>query len=223
MPELTRTAMWTTALVIVVVALWWPATAGLTGADLVKARLDTLKVGVEHRVSAAGGVVALYLVWRRQHSTEAALSPQERTVDDARADAIERRITELCLNAGTGSPSCTPRRTPVTRTVPTSLSKRPSHCGARSSPRTPRSGVRTRAGVTSPAPRGSSALRLDDRSGQRDRGPVHVRDPGEDLRFVPAAAFVECEIPTAAASTSATGLISTARGGTPSTAACSSK
>ncbi|MFI7122645.1 pentapeptide repeat-containing protein [Amycolatopsis sp. NPDC049868] len=104
LPELTRSAMWITALVIAVltaaavVALWWPATAGLIGADLVKARLDALKIGLSIGVGS-GGVVALYLAWRRQHSTEAALSQQERTADDARADAVERRITELYLKA----------------------------------------------------------------------------------------------------------------------------
>ncbi|OLZ43161.1 hypothetical protein BS329_40190 [Amycolatopsis coloradensis] len=99
-----------------VIALWWPATAGLTGADLVKARLDALKIGLSIGVGG-GGVVALYLAWRRQHSTEADLDNRERTLahqqavaataqahqervaDDARADAIERRITELYLKA----------------------------------------------------------------------------------------------------------------------------
>lgn len=96
--------MWSTALAIavltaaVVVALWWPATAGLNGPDLVKARLDALKVGLSVGVGS-GGVVALYLAWRRQHSTEVALSQQERAADDVRADAVERRITELYLKA----------------------------------------------------------------------------------------------------------------------------
>ncbi len=40
----------------------------LPGADLVKARPDALSIGV-----GSGGVVALYLAWRRQHSTEADL------------------------------------------------------------------------------------------------------------------------------------------------------
>ncbi|MFC9249984.1 pentapeptide repeat-containing protein [Amycolatopsis thailandensis] len=102
--ELTPAAMWTTALVITiltagaVIALWWPATAGLVGADLVRARLDALKIGLSIGVGS-GGVVALYLAWRRQHSTEASLAHQERTADDARTDAVERRITELYLKA----------------------------------------------------------------------------------------------------------------------------
>lgn len=122
LPELTRAAMWWTAILIAVLTagavtvLWWPATAGLTGADLVKARLDALKIGLSIGVGS-GGVVALYLAWRRQHSTEADLdnreralahqqdvaattqSHQERVADDARADAIERRINELYLKA----------------------------------------------------------------------------------------------------------------------------
>ncbi|MFE5501350.1 pentapeptide repeat-containing protein [Amycolatopsis japonica] len=111
LPELTQKAMWTTALVIAVLTaaavtvLWWPATAGLTGADLVKARLDALKIGLSIGVGS-GGVVALYLAWRRQHSTEAdldnrdrTLAHQERAADDVRADATERRITELYTKA----------------------------------------------------------------------------------------------------------------------------
>ncbi|AUI60403.1 hypothetical protein B1H26_24500 [Amycolatopsis sp. BJA-103] len=114
--------MWMTAVAITiltagaVIALWWPATAGLVGADLVKARLDALKIGLSIGVGS-GGVVALYLAWRRQHSTEAdldnreralahqqdvAATPQvhqERVADDARADAAARRITELYLKA----------------------------------------------------------------------------------------------------------------------------
>lgn len=76
LPELTRTAMWTAVAVITVltavamIALWWPATAGLTGADLVKARLDALKIGLSIGVGS-GGVVALYLAWRRQHRLSA--------------------------------------------------------------------------------------------------------------------------------------------------------
>ncbi|MEU3622805.1 hypothetical protein [Amycolatopsis coloradensis] len=81
-----------------VIVLWWRATAGLTGADLVKARLDALKIGLSIGVGS-GGVVALYLAWRRQHSTEASLAHQERTADDARTDAVERRITEMYLKA----------------------------------------------------------------------------------------------------------------------------
>ncbi len=109
--------MWLTAAVIAVltagavVVLWWPATAGLNGAELVSARLDALKVGLSVAVGS-GGVVALYLSWRRQHSTEADLDNRERALAHqqevhaatmahldrvARAtehDAAERRLSE---------------------------------------------------------------------------------------------------------------------------------
>ncbi|MFD5090680.1 pentapeptide repeat-containing protein [Amycolatopsis thailandensis] len=131
LPELTRAAMWTTAIVItvltagVVTVLWWPATAGagLVGADLVKTRLDALKIGLSVGVGS-GGVVALYLAWRRQHSTEADLDNrervlaqqyevlahqqavaaatqayQERVANEAHVDAAARRITELYTKA----------------------------------------------------------------------------------------------------------------------------
>ncbi|WP_297551329.1 pentapeptide repeat-containing protein [Amycolatopsis sp.] len=109
--QLTPGAMWVTAIVIAtltaaaVVGLWWPATAGLNGADLVTARLDALKIGLSIGVGS-GGVVALYLAWRRQHSTEADLDNRERSLflqqqvaGEARADATARRITELYLKA----------------------------------------------------------------------------------------------------------------------------
>ncbi|MEV6906075.1 hypothetical protein [Amycolatopsis sp. NPDC051071] len=104
-----------------VTVLWWSATAGLTGPDLVNARLNALKIGL------SGGVVALCLAWRRQHSAEADLDDrerplaqqyevlahrqavaattqahQERVADDARADATARRITELMDTIGDG-------------------------------------------------------------------------------------------------------------------------
>ncbi|MEU3768076.1 hypothetical protein AB0E55_23745 [Amycolatopsis keratiniphila] len=68
LPELTQTAMWTTAAVIAVLtaaavmALWWPATTGLTGPNLVKTRLEALKIGLSIGVGS-GGVVALYSVF----------------------------------------------------------------------------------------------------------------------------------------------------------------
>ncbi len=120
--ELSPKTMWLTAAVIAVltaaavVVLWWPATAGLNGADLVSARLDSLKVGLSVAVGS-GGVVALYLSWRRQHSTEADLDNRERALGHqqevhaanvahqdrvARAtehDAAERRLSELYLKA----------------------------------------------------------------------------------------------------------------------------
>ncbi|MFG1645724.1 pentapeptide repeat-containing protein [Amycolatopsis sp. NPDC049252] len=102
--ELSPKTMWLTAAVIAVltagavVVLWWPATAGLNGADLVSARLDALKVGLSVAVGS-GGVVALYLAWRRQHSTEADLDNRERTLAHQQHDATERRLTELYLKA----------------------------------------------------------------------------------------------------------------------------
>ncbi|MFJ4099870.1 pentapeptide repeat-containing protein [Amycolatopsis japonica] len=122
LPELTRAAMRWAALIVAILTaaavtlLWWPATAGLTGADLVNARLNALKIGLSIGVGS-GGVVALYLAWRRQHSTEADLDNRERALahqqdvaaatqahhervaDDARADASARRITELYTKA----------------------------------------------------------------------------------------------------------------------------
>ncbi len=89
--------MWLIAAVIAVltvaavVVLWWPATAGLNGPDLVSARLDALKVGLSVAVGS-GGAVALYLSWRRQDSAERTLAHQEH-------DSAERRLTELYLKA----------------------------------------------------------------------------------------------------------------------------
>ncbi|MGV9295471.1 pentapeptide repeat-containing protein [Amycolatopsis sp. NPDC003676] len=120
--ELTPKAMWTTAVVITVlttaavVLLWWPATSGLNGSALVTARFDALKIGLSIGVGS-GGVVALYLTWRRQHATEVDLDTRERTLahqeavaadtkrhqeriaEDSRLDATERRITELYTKA----------------------------------------------------------------------------------------------------------------------------
>lgn len=96
--------MWLTAVVIAVltsgavVVLWWAATAGLNGPELVSARLDALKVGLSVAVGS-GGVVALYLSWRRQHSTEADLDNRERALAHQEHDAAERRLTELYLKA----------------------------------------------------------------------------------------------------------------------------
>ncbi|AUI60389.1 hypothetical protein [Amycolatopsis sp. BJA-103] len=65
--------MWTTAIVVValtagaVTVLWWPATAGLNGAELVNARLNALKIGLSIGVGS-GGVVELDR-WRRQRSS----------------------------------------------------------------------------------------------------------------------------------------------------------
>lgn len=96
--------MWLTAAAIValtvavVVALWWAATSGLNGADLVTARLDALKIGLSIGVGS-GGIVALYLSWRRQRSAEADLDNRERALAHQQHDAAERRLTELYLKA----------------------------------------------------------------------------------------------------------------------------
>jgi uncharacterized protein YjbI with pentapeptide repeats len=102
--ELSPKAMWWTAALIAVltagavVALWWPATAGLNGAELVTARLNALTIGLSIGVGS-GGVIALYLAWRRQHSTEADLDNRERALAHQQHDAAERRLTELYLKA----------------------------------------------------------------------------------------------------------------------------
>ncbi|MFJ9782613.1 pentapeptide repeat-containing protein [Amycolatopsis sp. NPDC101161] len=107
--------MWLTAAVIAlltagaVLVLWWPATAGLNGAVLVTARLDALKIGLSIGVGS-GGVVALYLAWRRQDSTErtlahqqdvhaATMALQERVAKATEDDAAQRRLNELYFKA----------------------------------------------------------------------------------------------------------------------------
>lgn len=89
----------------VVIVLWWAATRGLTGSELVTARLDALKVGLSLGVGS-GGLFALYLTWRRQRAIEAELDNRERTflhqlqvAADASTDAAERRVTELYSKA----------------------------------------------------------------------------------------------------------------------------
>jgi S-DNA-T family DNA segregation ATPase FtsK/SpoIIIE len=93
------------AITAVVIALGWMATGGLTGQDLVTARLDALKVGLSLGVGT-GGLFALYLTWRRQRAIEAELDNRERellhqlqTAADANTDATERRVTELYTKA----------------------------------------------------------------------------------------------------------------------------
>ncbi len=88
-----------------VITLWWAATRGLTGKDLVTARLDALKVGLSLGVGS-GGLFALYLTWRRQRATEAELDNRERALlhqlevaGNANTDATERRVTELYSKA----------------------------------------------------------------------------------------------------------------------------
>ncbi|WP_328442784.1 pentapeptide repeat-containing protein [Amycolatopsis sp. NBC_00438] len=115
MPQLSPKAMWLTAAVIAVltvaavVVLWWPATAGLTGDKLVSNRLDALKIGLSIGLGS-GGVVALYLSWRRQDSTERTLVHQQEVHTTTMAhqnlvarntehDAAQRRLNELYLKA----------------------------------------------------------------------------------------------------------------------------
>jgi hypothetical protein len=93
-------ALVTTAAVVavvtaaVVLVLWWPGTKGLNGSELVAARFDALRIGLSVGVGS-GGVVVLYLAWRRQRSTEDALAHQERVAASSESDAVERRITDL--------------------------------------------------------------------------------------------------------------------------------
>lgn len=96
--------MWLTAAMIAVltagaiVVLRWPATIGLTGADLVTARLNALKIGLS--IGAGGGAaVALYLSWRRQDSTERTLAHQHEVHAATVHDAAQRRLNELYLKA----------------------------------------------------------------------------------------------------------------------------
>lgn len=91
-----------------VVSLWWAGTSGLTGSELVQARLDALRTGLSIGIGA-GGIFALYLASRRQQATEVGLvqkdrdqadvalaySLQERVAKSAENDAIERRTTDL--------------------------------------------------------------------------------------------------------------------------------
>jgi hypothetical protein len=102
--------------VAVSLVLWWAATRGLDGKDLVSARMDALKVGLSIGIGS-GGLFALYLGWRRQRSTEADLdnrervlehqlrvaadtkAHQERVAEASEADSLERRITDLYTKA----------------------------------------------------------------------------------------------------------------------------
>src|SRR4051794_3544138 len=87
-----RTLAWVAAGLAVltaaaVIALWWAGTRGLSGAQLVTARFDALKIGLSVGVGS-GGVFALYLAWRRQHSTEIGLQQKEH--DQAQVDRAHR-------------------------------------------------------------------------------------------------------------------------------------
>lgn len=96
--------------------LWWPATRGLNGAELVAARLDAVKTALSIALGG-GGVFALFLGWRRQRATEADLdnreralahqlqvaadtkAHQERVALNTEADAEAKRITDLFTKA----------------------------------------------------------------------------------------------------------------------------
>ncbi|WP_197523449.1 pentapeptide repeat-containing protein [Actinokineospora pegani] len=85
--------------------LWWAGTAGLSGDKLVTARLDALRTGLSFGLGG-GGLFALYLAWRRQHSTEVGLRQKERDQEDVarayelqREDSLAKRITELYTKA----------------------------------------------------------------------------------------------------------------------------
>lgn len=86
--------------VAVVTVLWWAGTRGLTGHELVTARLDALRVGLSIAVGGGGGF-ALYLAWRRQRATEVeldnrerALALQEQSATATETDAGIRRVTD---------------------------------------------------------------------------------------------------------------------------------
>lgn len=122
LPPISRWKVITGAVVVAVLTatfvtvLWWAATRGLVGRDLVSARLDALRVGLSIAVGG-GGLYALYLAWRRQRSTEADLdnrervlahqlqvaadtkAHQERVAASAENDAEARRITDLYTKA----------------------------------------------------------------------------------------------------------------------------
>jgi uncharacterized protein YjbI with pentapeptide repeats len=83
---------------VVVLVLWWPATKGLTGNELVAARFDALRIGLSIGVGS-GGVIVLYLSWRRQRAMEDTLAHQERVAESTEDDARERRITDLYTKA----------------------------------------------------------------------------------------------------------------------------
>jgi uncharacterized protein YjbI with pentapeptide repeats len=76
--------------VALVVVLWWAGTSGLEGEELVTARFDALRTGLSIGLGG-GGLFALYLAWRRQHSTEIGLTQkQQDQADVARAYELQR-------------------------------------------------------------------------------------------------------------------------------------
>lgn len=105
LPARTAAAVAIVVALLTVVALaallWWVNLTGLTGADLINARLGAIRIGLSIAVGG-GGVFALFLAWRRQRSTEADHLQQERALElqrqvaiDSKDDALERRMTEL--------------------------------------------------------------------------------------------------------------------------------
>jgi hypothetical protein len=70
---------------VVVSVLWWPATRGLNGNELVTARFDALRIGLSIGVGS-GGVIVLYLAWRRQRAMEDTLNHQERVAESTEKD-----------------------------------------------------------------------------------------------------------------------------------------
>lgn len=86
--------------VAVVTVLWWAGTRGLTGHELVTARLDALRVGLSIAVGG-GGVFALYLAWRRQRATEVDLDNRERALAHQLAVAADTKIHQERVAAAT--------------------------------------------------------------------------------------------------------------------------
>lgn len=75
-------------------ALQLGATAHLSLGKLVTARFDALRTGLSVGLGG-GGVFALYLAWRRQHSTEIGLAQkQQDQADVARAYELQRETFE---------------------------------------------------------------------------------------------------------------------------------
>ncbi|WP_406631242.1 pentapeptide repeat-containing protein [Amycolatopsis sp. WGS_07] len=95
--QLTSRVWWVLAASVLVATaaagavLWWAGTRGLSGADLARARFDSVKIALSLG-AGAGAAIGLYLAWRRQRSTEQAAA-------DTRHDAEQRRVTELYAKA----------------------------------------------------------------------------------------------------------------------------
>lgn len=74
----------------VVGLLWW---LGSAPTESTTVQLDVIKIGLSVGVGG-GGVLALYLAWRRQHSTEETLRHQQQVAAATEVDARERRIND---------------------------------------------------------------------------------------------------------------------------------